>query len=349
MTTNKRITSFTSYGRKAGSARVRVFDWIDHIGLPATSYTYLDGSSNSPKQLLRDPRGVLSAELALRNASRSPLGSTIISRQATPFSNGHIEKRLLQKADWGVYDFDDALMLAPAGASARLWSKQKIWRSSVQAADRVIAGNEFLANHAARVNANVTIIPSCVEPEHYVRKSEFAIGEAPVAVWIGSPSTEKYLTDISDALTELHRKLGLRLLLISSGNASLGKLDSMVDRREWNAATFGRDLAEADFGIMPLDDSAWERGKCAYKLLQYAAAGLPLVGSPVGSNKSLLKAATGFAPSGRAEWVDAIAELLGEPEINRMRRGETGRREIETHYSFNAWRSVWLEAMGISC
>ena len=40
---------------------------------------------------------------------------------------------------------------------------------------------------------------------------------------------------------------------------------------------------------MPLHDGVYERAKCGYKLLQYAASGVPAVGSPVGVNVSILE------------------------------------------------------------
>ncbi len=40
---------------------------------------------------------------------------------------------------------------------------------------------------------------------------------------------------------------------------------------------------------MPLDDTPWERGKCAYKLLQVMAAGKPVIASPVGANRAAVR------------------------------------------------------------
>jgi glycosyltransferase involved in cell wall biosynthesis len=42
-------------------------------------------------------------------------------------------------------------------------------------------------------------------------------------------------------------------------------------------------------GIMPLEDTAWARGKCSFKMLQYMSCGIPVVVSPVGMNLEILK------------------------------------------------------------
>jgi glycosyltransferase involved in cell wall biosynthesis len=73
------------------------------------------------------------------------------------------------------------------------------------------------------------------------------------------------------------------------------------------------------------------------KVLQYMAAGLPVVANPVGVHCELIQhGRTGFLAETPAEWADAIAELAADPR----RRGELGRnaREfVEGHYSVSRW------------
>lgn len=330
----------TSYGRGAGSARVRVFDWIDHLGLDASGSDYLGLSSNSLGVLRRNAGRIPAAERRLRTVERGRAGPVLLSRQASPFSNGRVEAAILRTAGRAVYDFDDALMYAPPSVSERIWSKRRIWRRSVEAADVVVAGNEFLAEQAQMHSREVVIVPSCVEVGEYPVK-EHVDGETPTAVWMGSPSTERYLHDVAGPLLDAHRETGLRLLVISGGSASLGRLDPMTTRVNWNAETFAADLLRGDFGIMPLDDSPWSRGKCAYKLLQYSAAGIPAVASPVGENSRVLQLTGGVGASTDDQWRDALIGLARESAAGRGARGTKARRAIEEHYSFSAWAASW--------
>lgn len=336
----KTLHTYTSYGRSAGSARVRVFDWLDRVDVPAVSHSYLDSASNSPRSLLRSPLRLLEAEWRLR---RAPSGgaTVLVSRQASPLSRGGVEGRLLRGAGFGVYDFDDALYLDRRGPLP----KAAIWRSAVAAADRVIAGNATLAEQASRVNRDVTVIPSCVDPAQYTRKTDFDIHSAPCAVWIGSPATERYLLDIESALLRAHEETGMRLSVISAGSATLGALDAIVDRVEWSPQTFGAALAGADLGLMPTPDSAWARGKCGYKLLQYGAAALPMMGDPVGVNAEILERGDGLAPRSTAEWTDALIGFFSESAGRRRGRGDAGHRAVLEHYSFAAWEEAWRQAV----
>lgn len=334
------LHTFTSYGRTAGSARVRVFDWLDRVDVPAVSHTYLNDASNSGRSLLRSPRRVLQAEASLR---RAPSGDTsvLVARQATPLSRGGVERRLLRGAKLGVYDFDDALYLDRRGP----FPKASIWRAAAAAADLVIAGNATLAEEASRWNRNVTVIPSCVDPEQYTRKTDFAIESTPRAVWIGSPATERYLRDIESALLRAHDETGMRLRVISAGNGTLGPLDAIVDRAEWSPRSFGAALADADLGLMPSPDTAWARGKCGYKLLQYGAAALPMIGDPVGVNAEILKRGDGLAPRSQDEWADALVGFFSESPKRRRERGHAGYRAVLDHYSFSAWEPAWRQAV----
>lgn len=341
------ITAVASYGRGAGSARVRVYDWLDNARLDARIVPYVDRASNSAAALLRDPCRSIAAERRLRELRDEVGGGTVmISRQASPFSSGAIEEGLLRAAQRGVYDFDDALYLPSGGRAARIFPKSKIWRRSVSSADMVIAGNEVLAEHAESLNSSTIVIPSCVEPRDYGRKNDYETRDTPRAVWIGSPSTESYLSLIAGPLLRANALHGLRLTVISAGAASFGSLDQMVDRVEWRLESFGRELAAADFGLMPLVDNEWSRGKCAYKLLQYGAAGLPMIGSPVGANREVLSRGDGLAPVSDDEWDNAIETLIGAGVKEREQRGKAAFDVVSTRYSFDAWRGTWLAAVG---
>ncbi|AWB96147.1 hypothetical protein DCE93_11220 [Agromyces badenianii] len=342
------LVTVTSYGRAAGSARVRVFDWLDWLELDARSATYMGGSSNAPSSLLRHPKEVAVAETGLRRLRSEMRGRRLLlSRQASPLSSGALERDLLAAASLGVYDFDDALYLPTASLTGRLFPKERIWRRAVEAADTVIAGNSVLADQASQLNRNTVVIPSCVNPNEYRMKTDFHLSETPRAIWIGSPSTERFLQAISAELLHAHRTHGLRLTIVSAGEAPLGALDAMVDRVGWDIGTFANVLASADFGVMPLPDDPWSRGKCAYKLLQYGASGLPMIGSPVGANREVLSLSEGLAPETESDWVDVLETVINESATARAARGVAGRRAIEAHYSFRAWQGEWCRAMDV--
>jgi glycosyltransferase involved in cell wall biosynthesis len=89
-------------------------------------------------------------------------------------------------------------------------------------------------------------------------------------------------------------------------------------------------------GIMPLEDSEVEWGKCAFKAIQYMSLGIPPVVSPVGANCTVVQNnINGFWADSPAEWFNRIEELL----VNRDLREEIGiqaRKRIEDHYSVHS-------------
>ena len=341
------LAAVSTYGRSGASTRVRLYDWLDHTALSAGLYEYASTADNQPSTLLRAAPRVLRAEWKLHRLEASASNLTILlSRQASPFSAGALEAALLSRAARGVYDFDDALYNDEASWTRLIWSKSKVWTRSVEAADVVIAGSDELADAASSHSDNVVVIPSCVEPNRYVPKSSYELHNGPRAVWIGSPATEPFLAALAEPLLSLHKHFGLRVTVISAGTSSLGRIDSIVDRIPWALDTFAAALADADFGVMPLADTPYTRGKCAYKLLQYAAAGLPLVGSPVGANATVLRAMGGLAATTDSEWFDAMSSILEFSVQKRCEMGSEMRRAVTENYSFAAWKDTWLATVG---
>lgn len=345
MSAPARIEAFVPYGRAGASTRVRVLDWLDHLGIPAAVHSYLGAANNQFRTLVSRPDRLVSEEVRLR-FSRRPRLPVILSREASPLSCGSLERRLLTKAPHGTYDFDDALFHDRRGGLRSLASRPEKVRTAAEGADTVIAGNEYLADWAGRYNDNVEIIPSCVDPRQYRPKEDWEIASSPRIVWIGSPSTEKYLQLIAPALMEVSARRDARLTLISSGNLPVAELSGMTDRVEWDLTRVADVLEASDVAIAPAPDVPYARGKCAYKVLQYAAARLPTVSSPVGANVPASERCGGLLASTIDDWIDGLLLLL-DSRTERERRGRAARSGVERHYSFQAWADTWLRAVAL--
>ena len=340
-----RLAAVVPYGRAGASSRVRVFDWLDALGLDADVFDFAGLPNNSGRSLARHPMATLRAVLVTTGRLSSGR-RLLLSREASPLSTGGVERSLMRHAAHGVYDFDDALFHDVGSGVRRRFSKAVKCREAAVAADRVIAGNEYLADWASGLNDSVTVIPSCVDPTRYTVKTTWDLGEVPRLLWMGSGSTEQFLQSIAGPLLRVNEILGARLTVVSAlSDRSLGELDRMVDRVAWTADGFAHMLALGDVGIAPLDDTDYARGKCAYKLIQYAASGLPVVGSPVGANTLALRRFDGLAPETDDEWVDALLLSLSEPASQREARARAGLAAVGEWYSFDRWKATWRDVV----
>lgn len=339
----------TPYGRQGPSSRVRVFDWLDRTAISTAVSSYVSHHNSSPRYLARHPLAVLEAERRLRRMATDRSHPLLLHREASPLSRGALERRLLSRAEFTAYDFDDALQWdTGSGPLYRRWAP-KAPKATIGAryADRVIAGNAVLAEWASGLNRDVVVIPSCVAPDSYRQKTDYELAAPPRLGWVGSAGNEVYLLLVASALRELHRRTGARLTLLGTTSPSLGDLETIVDRIPWSEATQHDLLADFDVGIAPVPDGPYTRGKSGYKLLQYGAAGLPTVGSPVGVNSEILDQFGMPAPETGDEWVDAVLELLEQPISRRAARGRAAHEVVRQHYSFEAWSARWTDAVGV--
>lgn len=145
--------------------------------------------------------------------------------------------------------------------------------------------------------------------------------------WIGSPSTMKYLRGWMPVLERLGEEVEFGLLIVNGElrikNEELG---SKVDIKHivWTEEGEVEAIRKMDIGIMPLPNDPWERGKCAYKLIQYMACGLPVVASAVGMNLEVVRhGENGFLAGTEEEWIQALKTLILDAAL-RKRMGEKG-------------------------
>jgi glycosyltransferase involved in cell wall biosynthesis len=178
----------------------------------------------------------------------------------------------------------------------------------------------------------------------YPRAKHTRHGKGVQLVWIGSSSTLKGLEAIMPLLETLGVGCpGVRLKLVCDRFLHLRSLP--VDECPWSEAGEAQALAEADIGIAWVPDDLWSRGKCGLKVLQYMAAGLPVIANPVGVQAEMVRhGETGFLTETAQEWVEAVRRLAADPAL-RQRMGRAGRERIEAEFSVDAGAALWLDLL----
>lgn len=226
-----------------------------------------------------------------------------------------------------IYDFDDAIMYGDRKPDRISRLRFRRFGRSVALAHLVVAGNEYLAEHARRYNSAVRVLPTGLDLGAYrTRPPRQSDGNVRLA-WIGSRSTLKYLRQIAPALEEVGRQCGSVVLRIICDE--FFDLKSIrVEKHRWSMETEANDLATSDIGLAPLPDNAFTRGKCGFKILQYQAAGLPVVAAPVGVNGEYVPdGVAGFHATTTSEWADALMRLIRDGGL-RTRMGEAGAAHV---------------------
>jgi glycosyltransferase involved in cell wall biosynthesis len=281
-----------------------------------------------------------------------PADAVIVQRRLLPPWELAILRRSVKQL---VFDFDDAVFQRDSYAERGGASLQREagFRRMMQAADAVIAGNAFLAQCArayGAADAKVHVVPTCVDPVRYPVARHERLRSGVQLAWIGSSSTLQGLQQSQALWDYLGQRLpNIALKLICDWPLSLRFLP--VHFRPWSEASEAADLASADIGVSWLPDDDWSRGKCGLKVLQYMAAGLPVVANPVGVQAHMVQhGVTGYLAETPEEWGHAIEKLAANPALRR-RLGLAGRELLEQEYSVAAgaarWQAVLEQLAGV--
>ncbi len=271
-------------------------------------------ASGGPGSLLR----------MLKSAKQADV--VVVLRKTFPPPLMWLLRRMAKKL---LFDFDDAIFCNTDGSPSA--TRMSRFVAMIRHCDHVFAGNAFLAQQAARYNPAVTVIPTCVDVARYRTVAEKPRGFIEL-VWIGSNSTKKYLADAMPWLAAARQALPeLRLKIVADFDFPDSGIPTIPV--QWQEQTEAQELASSHIGIAPMRNDDWSRGKCALKLIQYMAAGLPVVSSMSGANAEVtIDGETGLLPSSPVEWVEFIGQLARDENM-RQRLGEAGRRRVEIDYS----------------
>ncbi len=291
-------------------------------------------------------RGAVFRSLQLHRAAQ--FDAVILQRKLLPSWQLNALRRSARHL---VFDFDDAVLFRDSYARGGPYSRWRYRRfaQTVCAADTVVAGNDFLADWALRAGASVEhvhVIPTCVEPRLYpqAQHADTAASRAVDLVWIGSASTFQGMEQSSAIWEKLAGAFPqLRLRVICDRFPERFPLPIVPIR--WEEQTEAIELSAGHIGVSWLPDDLWSRGKCGLKVLQYQAAGLPVVANAVGSHREMIRdGETGFLAESPQEWVDAVGRLLADSRL-RQSMGVAARDRVETDYSVTAWAETFISSM----
>jgi len=256
-----------------------------------------------------------------------------IHREASPIGPPFIEfiiSKILNKKV--IYDFDDAIWLPNTSDQNSFAAKLK-WHNKVKYickwSWKVSAGNAFLADYAQRYNTNVILNPTTIDLDYhqprYHKNKKISIG------WTGTHSTSKYLNALTSVLKKLRAKYDFDVIIISNQKPDWDFKDYIFIR--WSKSSEIEDLNKLDIGIMPLEDSPWEQGKCGFKALQYMALEIPAVVSDIGVNSQVIEhEVDGFLCREDEDWLKSLSRLI-QSENLRREIGIKGRKKVVNHYS----------------
>jgi glycosyltransferase involved in cell wall biosynthesis len=215
----------------------------------------------------------------------------------------------------------------------------------------VTVGNETLAVFARQFAERVTVVPTVVATERYelhaLHDASRADADAPPRLrvgWLGSDlSIRETLFPYWEMFARLQARIGFDFVICSRPRP-LPPSDALRwSFVEWSPETEEHIASHIDVGVMPLVDTEFQRGKCGLKLLQYMAAGIPVVASSVGVNRSIVEEGmNGYAATSEEEWGEALAALAASPDLRR-RMGAEGRRVCVERYSLSGWAPVLLD------
>ena len=227
-----------------------------------------------------------------------------------------------------IYDFDDAIMYSPARPDSDHTSHMRLFKRTVRLVDCVIAGNDYLAEHARRFCSNVHVLPTGLDTKPYTENLPPKQPDKLRLVWIGSQSTLKYLKELKPALEIVGKKNKSVILRIIAD--VFFDLDNMpVEKITWSLQSQEKELSCGDIGLAPLPDNRFSRGKCGFKILQYYSAGLPVIASPVGVNVNFVKDSNaGMLAQTPEEWIEEILTLV-DNRLLREKMGHAGKRYVQ--------------------
>jgi glycosyltransferase involved in cell wall biosynthesis len=345
-----RVLGLASYPVEAAATRYRMIQFIEPLaehGIELSVHPFLDsrlhGSLYNRSQWPRTAMGLILASVRrVRELWRARKADVLfVQREAMMFGPPVVEWLAINLNHCPmVLDLDDATYVSYRSPTyGRIGSMLK-WFSKTNDLIRwsrlVTCGNGEIAAYVESKGRPAVIIPTVVDTNHFRPLPKRQTMDVPVIGWVGTHSTYPYVETIFPVFTRLARDYKFRLRLVGTGKEHVEIPGVEVENLPWTLHKEVADFQSLDIGIYPIVEDNWSVGKSCFKAVQYMAAGVPFVASPVGSCKEIAEAnRTHLLARTEEDWYAHLSRLLRDEQLRRQ-MGESGRRYAEQHYSLQA-------------
>lgn len=267
----------------------------------------------------------------------------IVGRVSTP-QIYLFEKLLRNRSVRVIFDLDDALFLPTSklfGANIR--PRSFCLEELVKNADFVTVNGHYLMNYVKALNEKTAIVHDPVDTELFNPKLRISHEKITIG-WEGAPRSHyENLAFLIDPLKRLAKEYDIRFKIVSYlGDLRVKKMFSKLEKlmeidyglEHWvTMDEFAESLSDFDILAAPLQRTPWYEGKSALRVGIGMAMGMPVVASPVGEQKYIIKdSLNGFLAQNEDDWYKYLKALIEDGEL-RETMGKNGRETAEKKLS----------------
>lgn len=217
-----------------------------------------------------------------------------------------------------IIDVDDAVWEPTGKPNDResLETAERIGRYffyAVKNCNLLVVGSDYLKNQVENKisGINIIVIPPSVDSS--VKVKDCLNIQKPTVGWIGSKGNLGDLDFVAESLKELVLEGKIDFLIISEIMPDSYK--PWAKFIPWSLENELDSIRKIDIGIMPLNNTLRNKGRCGYKAIQYMNIGIPVIATNIGVSKEIINhKVNGFLVDPDVDWTNEFLNILNETE-----------------------------------
>lgn len=252
------------------------------------------------------------------------------------YGNLFFEKFLSSIHSNRILDFDDDI--AAAKKEPRIISTYGIFlleqaskfSSSLKCYTHFLPGTNYLKellkqSYPEVKNENILVLPTCVDYDSRTKKNYATNSNEIIIGWVGARNNLPNLHLVVNALNFLSSKYKFRLLIVCDA-PFITPAYFPIDFIRWSEKFEIENILRMDIGIMPLENTDEQKGKSAFKLIQYMGLGIVSMATALTVNSEIIdEGENGFLVPADADWIPYFEKVFQ----SRNQFAEIGRKSSE--------------------